>query len=297
MSIHSVVHDSDPNIKFERHSQRRSRANVILVPLLNLMPLWLRPLIRRTHRAADIFVKHAMTYKALEVAYTRGRHYPSRNSIERFFYQVWFGTANVLAVRNRLRVVKRELKRALRDNFSKHETVRLLSIAAGSARAVIEAVHEAGYAKNKNLFLVFLDKDETALEYSKLLVKEFAIECPIEWTSTTLGTYLRTSKGMNFFNVIEMVGLLDYFTDVRAVELFDHIYDVLKPSGVFVTGNIIAHAEKPLLSRFAGWHVIYREPEQLLKLLVRSKFTKHDITVYVEPHKIHAVSVAVKHHA
>ncbi len=268
--------------------------NVWMVPLLNAIPVWLRWPIQKTHPAANIFVKDAMTYRALEVAYTGGVDHPSRSALERFFYTVWFETANVLAVRNRLRLVKRELRTALKDAFLRQEKVRLLSIAAGSARAVIEAVAETGNAKNKNLSLVFLDKDRTALEYSTILVKKFGIECPVEWTDVTLGTYLKNSKGVNTFDIVEMVGLLDYFDNERAVEIFNRIYDVLNPAGKYITGNIIAHAEKPLLTRFAGWNVIYREPEEFLSLLTRSHFGKHTILVYVEPHRIHAISVAEK---
>ncbi|MEK7613902.1 MAG: class I SAM-dependent methyltransferase family protein [Patescibacteria group bacterium] len=297
MIEHTVISDTDPAVGHEYHSEKRKAANVILVPFLNSIPAWLRWPIQKTHRAAHIFIKDAMTYRALEVAYTHGEKYPSRNAFERFFYSIWFETANVLAVRNRLRLVKRELRKSLTDALKRNKNARLLSIAAGSSRAVIEAVVETGNAKNKNLSLVFLDKDRTALEYSKILVKEFEIECPVEWTDATLGTYLTNSKGTNMFDIVEMVGLLDYFNDDRAVEIFNKIYDVLNAGGVYITGNIIAHAEKPLLSRFAGWKVIYREPETFLSLLTKSNFGKHTILVYVEPHRIHAIGVAERGNA
>lgn len=295
MNSHRITHDTDHI--HELHTEKRVHANRFIVPILNALPVWSRPLIRRTHRAADVFVKQAMRYDALEVAYTGGAQYPSRNALERFFHWVWFETSNVIAVRNRLRLVKRELKKALRARLKHEPSVRLLSIAAGSARAVLEAVHEEGLAHNRNITLVFLDKDPSALAYSKTLAKDLAVTCPIEWVEATAGTYLRSSKGKNYFDIVEMVGLLDYFPDDRAVPLFDEIYDVLTTGGTYITGNVIAHDEKPLLSRFAGWHVIYREPEELLALLVRSKFTLHNIEVYVEPHRIHSVSVAIKGNA
>lgn len=238
-----------------------------------------------------------MRYEALEVAYTASAQYPSRNALERFFHWVWFETANVLAVRNRLRLVKRELKKALIDRLERTGSARMLSIAAGSARAIIEAVYETGNATNQNISLIFLDKDESALAYSQVLLRDFGVTCPVESIHTTLGTYLRNLKGKTEVDIVEMVGLLDYFDDDRAVATFDGIYDILSNHGVYITGNIISHEERPLLSRFAGWHVIYREPEELLRLLVHSKFTKHNILVYVEPFRIHAVSVAGKDHA
>ena len=95
-------------------------------------------------------------------------------------------------------------------------------------------------------------------------------------------------------NIVEMVGLLDYFDDEKILETFQTIYNNLEEGGVLITANVIDNKERPFLERVVGWNMIYSTPEDFIRIANEAGFRSENIVVYVEPLKIHFVMVAHK---
>lgn len=291
----SVSIDKDEKLGYETSAGLRKVWDFSLATVLNNLPSALRGAIRKTHKSAEEIIDHATTHKALEILYNDG--YPERagNWLQRFFHLVWFSTANSRAVRNRLRLVKREITGKLMSLAKEKGEIRMLSIASGSARAVIESM-EAAREKlaGKSVIAVFLDKNPAALEYSKALAARAALPFELHWVNDSAGNYLRSGRAGEKYDIVEMVGLMDYFDDDRAEATFAQINDRLHPGGMLVTANICDNYERRFVTKVVGWDMIYRTADDLAKLVMQAGFKHNAVRAMYEPFKIHAVVVAEK---
>lgn len=223
------------------------------------------------------------TYIALEILYS----YPERkrrkltNKLDDFWDSfLW----NAMAVRNRLKLVKRIL-RGLIEEYN--EGVNIASIGCGSSRSVIEVINSLNAKMPINLYLI--DIDQNALEFSKKLTCNSEEIYQIHYIRGTV-SYLSE----NSMDIIEMVGLLDYFLDPTVIKLIKSAHKALKPNGYLVTGNIIPNLEKSFITKGVGWKMIYRYPYQLAELICKSEFLPENINLFLEPLGIHCIAVCKK---
>ena len=291
----TVVLDMDRSIGHETNSIGKKLLNLFLVPTLNSIPASFRGRIRKSHASADEVIEHATTHKALEVLYHNGHPHRSKNVFQKIAHHVWFHSNNSRGVRNRLRLVTRELTQRFSQHVKEAQPVKVLSIASGSARAVIEALRDAEAVGKLPISGVFLDKNPVAIEYSKQLAKEILKDQHnLEWLNTTVGTFFKERNPENEFDVVEMVGLLDYFDDEKTATTFASIHKALKPGGILVTANIADNVERTFVTKAIGWDMIYRKAEDLAHLLHKGGFDHGKMKVFYEPLKVHSVIVAEK---
>ena len=95
-------------------------------------------------------------------------------------------------------------------------------------------------------------------------------------------------------NIIETVGLMDYFDDENVEKFFFHVYTHLRPGGIFITANIADNSERKFVTNLVGWEMVYRQPEEFYEIAVRAGFRKENIKILLEPLKIHFVMIAKK---
>lgn len=291
----NVTLDKDAAIGHETNSLGKKLLNIFLVPTLNSLPAGFRGAIRKSHASADEVIEHATTHKALEVLYHNGHPGRSKNVFQKIAHHIWFHSNNSRGVRNRLRIVTRELKHRFSHHVQKEIPIKVLSIASGSARAVIEALRDAQAVGKLPISGVFLDKNPAAIDYSKQLAKEMLKDQhSLQWVETTVGTFFRDNNPENEFDVVEMVGLLDYFDDAKTIETFTSIRKALKPGGILVTANIADNSERAFVTKAIGWDMIYRKAEDLAHLLGAAGFGYDKMKVFYEPLKVHSVIVAEK---
>ena len=99
---------------------------------------------------------------------------------------------NRQAVANRLKIVINLLVRSLRK-FSLEPEIRLLSIASGSAQAVVMAIKKSGLT---NVRVVLIDNDRTAIDEAKRLVaSEMLTNKSTFHVGTTAAVSRQTSSG------------------------------------------------------------------------------------------------------
>ena len=235
-------------------------------------------------------------WKALNVVYNWYGHFGLRPDLPRDpFACFWIGNLNGQAVRNRLRIIVREMKAAILDVAGSEEEVRILSIASGSAQSLflaIKALREKGFNKRIRLFL--LDLDQTALEHSLTLTNHFGVarnEIILKRASTNSLEKILKTKGF-YPHIIEMAGFLDYRPDKKAIDLMKNIHRLLLPKGWFITCHIHPNIEQHSMRWVLCWSMLYRKREDFLKLIRRSG--NWDIKYFSEPHNIHTVAVCRK---
>jgi len=199
---------------------------------------------------------------------------------------------NRQAVTNRLKIAVNLLSDALSlSKFSNGPEIRLLSIASGSAQAVIQTMKRC---PGLNIKAVLIDSDQTALDEAKKSIEEAGLADKFK---LKLGKTEILEEVCKTFqpHVVEMIGFLDYRPDEKAIQLIGRIRNVLQRGGVFITCNIRRNPERFFLHWVLIWPpMVYRSASQLGKLIVGGGFMEEKTKLFYEPFEIHGLAVAVK---
>ncbi|EFK96472.1 hypothetical protein LDC_1502 [sediment metagenome] len=292
--MNNIIIDNDASLHYEYNSLARKAMNSVLIPLLNTLPRNIRPLLMKSHKSGSDIIEHATTHKALEVLYGHGSSKIYGSFIQNFFKSIWLSTNNSKAVRNRLRLVRRELTKQIIGLFQEGREIKIVSIASGSARAILESIEVAGLDETAKLSVSFVDKNSDAILYSQDLTKDNKFKESFKWYCNTAGDFFKLHSDKIKYNIIEMVGLIDYFDDFKAIKIFSSIYNSLEPDGIMITANIDDNSERPFITKVVGWGMIYRSCEQLADLIIKAGFDENKLKIFYEPQKIHCVIVAQK---
>ena len=234
----------------------------------------------------------AATWKALDAVYNF-RKGEGCNGLIRTVDVFWMRVRNAQAVRNRLKIVKRELSNAVltvAKDKTEGEPIRILSLAAGSGQGVIEAVRDLSN-RGIRCQVRLVDRDLSALDHAYSLAEQHGVACFVE---------VREGDAISFYrdlgefkpDIIEMCGLMDYLRDSLAIALIRKIHKYLRTGGFFLTCHIHPNAEEYFLRHQENWDMLYRTPAALQDLLVNGGFLSS--WLYTEPHGIHSVVVMQK---
>lgn len=275
---------------YEKNSVIRKILNFIFLPILNNLPK--KFFIKSSKKAQDVS-KHATKHNALEVVYSFNYKLDlNEGFLQGMFTYLWNLTNNAKALRNRLKLVKKEIIKSIKE--INKDSIVIASLACGSTRSVIEAVNEIRkLGTNKDFKIYAIDKNEDALESSKKLAKDYKIDHLFIWHQSSVNEFLDSIQER--IDVIEMVGFLDYKKEDESIELFNKIYDKLSDNGIFITGNIRYNPEMKFLINVVGWpHLIFRTENDLIKIIEQSKFKNSPIEIIKEPQSIHIIGVIKK---
>ncbi len=229
------------------------------------------------------------TYKALEVMYTFWDRYEKGEvNLSDIFWET--NLSNARSIRNRLRLTKFFLKKILEKLNIEKKNINLVSLAAGSARAVIEAISECGFS---NVRVKLIDLNADALKYAEGLADSYNISSQIECIEGNIFKLRKLCRNMQI-DVVEAVGILDYLSAKQAIFLFSDVLNLLSQDGYLITCNIIPNYEEPFVTKAIGWPLIYRDNQEITELLVASGFEKSNIILTPEPLNIHLIALAKK---
>jgi hypothetical protein len=202
---------------------------------------------------------------------------------------VWFGCVNAQASRNRLRIVTKEMIALAMRLAESGEEVRILSVACGSAEAVVATlVHlkDAGYPAKALL----TDIDDSALEYAQTLANDNGVGGMVTCAKTIAIKAYRSHKDFNP-NIVEMVGLMDYLDHKEAVAIVKQLHRCLEQTcGYFITANVHDNPEREFLVWVIDWVMIYRTREELLSVVREAGFGAYSIQY--EPVGINGIVIA-----
>lgn len=289
----SVVVDRDKNLKYETHNWAAQIFRIPILLILNLLPKRLARAIFLAfsgHRGDNRTVSRSVaTYKALEVMYTfPARRTKGETNATDFFWEYFL--SNARAFRNRIALVKREILTAIKEVEQRKKEVNLLSLGSGSARGVFEVLYALKGTPPVKAKLI--DASKEAIFYSQELAHTFNIN-QIEWHqdyAQNLEKYCQNFQP----DIVEMVGLLDYYPQEQAVDVVTKIYNILSPGGRLITGNVCPNFEKSFVDKGIGWQAIYRTPHELAEIMIDAGFSIEGINIVYEPFKIHALAICQK---
>jgi len=229
----------------------------------------------------------AASWKALDIIYNHP--FNAKKGISGRVDHFWWSIQNCQAIRNRYKLVKKEVRKAI-QKFANRKEVRLISLACGSAQAVIEIMSEF---KSQGLIVktLLVDIDQEALNYARGLAEENGVIDQIDIRKSNI---LKIVKIASDFKpqIIEMLGLLDYIENKLAIRLIQRIYESLGEEGIFLTCNIAPNIERNFVTQVINWPMVYRKPKELSEIIEKSGFS--DFKLVYEPLKIHGLVIAQK---
>lgn len=287
----SIIVDND--VDYEKVCLgRRIFNHLFWFPFINCLPKgfgsWL---FAHSSKRTSLARKYAKTYKALELIYDyNGLSLNDNGVLDGFFSYLWESNMlNAYAVRNRLKLVKKELKGIVQEKKGHHK-VKILSLASGSARAVIEVIAELD---DRDVEVRLVDISRSALCYSKELARKYGVADKITWFRASARDVERFCNDWNP-DIVEMVGLMDYLDSREAVEIITKIHKCLNRNGTLIISNVTNNPERRFVREIANWDMTYRDPHELCRLLAEGGFNNHHYRIVYEPTLIHAVAIASK---
>ncbi len=232
----------------------------------------------------------AARWRALDVTYNFSSAL-GNNLLSRKFDTFWMQIRNAQAVRNRLKIARRELRLAILSAAKRTQrSVRVLSLAAGSAQGVIDTI-AALKEEGVKVEVLLIDQDPTALAYAQVLAERHGVLDVIKTRQGNVLFFNRLTDGFSP-DVVEMLGLLDYLRDSTAIPLIRKIRGVLPAGGHFLTCHVHPNLERYFLDKVVDWKMLYRSVGSFDDLMCASGFLGTHF--FMEPHGIHSVAVAKK---
>jgi hypothetical protein len=203
-----VIIDRSREIGYEIEGKYRKFINSFLVNVLGLLPVKSASLLfSRTSKDGDVVKKNATTHKALEIIYSFDKKIKKdQGLVNGLFTHTWQHLLNSKALRNRLRLVKEQLRLAILSSTNNDE-IKILSLGAGSARAIIEVMEEF---KNSNIKIkaMLLDKNKEAMDYGQTIAREYDLRRMTENSKELSGSY-KYKSAQKFIDVFEQTGNMD----------------------------------------------------------------------------------------
>ena len=288
-----VIVDNDQTLGYETNSPFRKLVNFFFIPILYILPSSAVRVLKKVHISTEEMVVHAGTHRAMEIIYDVNPR-PKASRFQNFFLSIWLGINNSKAARNRLRLVKREIKRKIVQLAAEDKEIKIINIASGSARAVLESIDEIPLGNDLKLSAVFIDKNQEAISFSQQLASSHKYFSSFQWVRDTADHFLKTSSQKTKYNIAEVVGLLEYLNNEDASNIFTLVNESLESGGVLITTNIVDNPERRFMSNSIGWKMIYRSVDELSSLLMGAGFVLDKMKIYYEPQRLHSVIVAQK---
>jgi len=201
------------------------------------------------------------------------------------------------ALRNRLKIVEwcieEEITRVKEKRGNANEPITLVSVGGGSARAIIHSLNRlAKKGFDYDLKVINIDVDARAIKLGKEIAERFGVQDSFEWINDDARN-LQERVQEKSIDIIEMVGLLDYFSLEDASALIHQIYTVLKQGGVFIVANVFPNEEMPFVSHLGWPKMYYRRFSDIERILKMGGFEK-EAEIFLEPLRVHAIAKVIK---
>ncbi len=241
-------------------------------------------------------VRHGVTTsKALDAIYSMPLLMAGDHSIRGRFVKFWLSEPDGQGVRNRLIITFHNILGELRRRWDagQHDFL-LLSLACGSAQAMVEAVSVfLGENPSAGIRLDLVDMNEASLRRAYRLAEARGISGCVAMYVARLQEFLADAEER--YDVVEMVGFLDYRTSKSVVLLTAAVRQVLKDGSLHLSAHILPCRWQFVTRWVIGWPLLIRRSVPTYNnLLLDSGFRQSEIEMVVEPHRAYAVALCRK---
>jgi len=164
----------------------------------------------------------------------------------------------------------RERKRLLADLIDHHARVRpgarILSVGSGHLREAqsCQALRGGGLAE-----VVAVDQD---LESLSVVQAEQGRHGVVARRLSIKQLATAPQPDLGEFDLVYSAGVFDYLPDLLASRLMAAMFGMLRPGGSMMVANFVpANAGAGYMEAFMDWRLLYRDPDDLARLLAAAK--------------------------
>lgn len=196
------------------------------------------------------------------------------------------------AVRSRRRLLHSTLDRLCRERLQGTEPIRIMNLACGPCRELIDLIAEGGYSERIDALCI--DIDAEALQFAHEQVNTFAHRATVRFMHENVIKWALGRSGQDFGpqDIIYTSGLCDYLDRRLVAALIARCHRQLKPGGVLIIGNFApANPDRPLMDHLMYWRLIYRDADCLRALFADSPFGA-DVDIMAEEQGVNLFAVA-----
>jgi len=286
-----VVHEEMKTEQYETAGSISRFFHFVWVIFLNILPIKLgTKIFTQSSRDAKTVRDNATTYKALEIMYNFQLGTVFRNGmLDGLFTYIWHHLYSVRGTRNRLKMVKKLLRQEIDRLLLEKKEINVLSLGSGSARAVLETIKE--YKGDVVINFLGIDKNNYAIAYCKKLAAELGVH-RITLVQDKVTNILSILQNNNFSpDIVEMVGLLDYFTQDKAIRLMKMIKENMHEKAALITCNIRENPEKKFVTSIVSWPMVYRTEMDMSEIITQSGFEPQKAKLIIDPLKVHMLAL------
>ncbi len=222
---------------------------------------------------ADSGINFDYIYRNVAVGYTR-----FGKIVDRILLSLPAGRATV----DRKNVIVNILREEIDKNKAREKKTRIVDLASGPARYVIEAIDDT----NKNYVeTLCLELDRRSIEFGKRI----SLDKPVLYKKANIlkiaNRYKAISGRVKWIpNLIMVSGFIEYQAgDTLVLDLLKNIHSYLDDNGVLLLVTQMGSPNRRLTEKLGTtregkeWKLYYRKPEQLNKLLKESGFRNNSI--------------------
>lgn len=184
---------------------------------------------------------------------------------------------NVRSVRSRGRFVQTAVASLLgrlaaqRISSGARKRVTAASLGSGSACQFLAGAAANGFGEGK-IALLLVDRDPRALCAAKQNANSVGLEGAVQTRESSIGHFLDTASELD---LVEMVGLADYFRDDQLQRYLCMIASALTTEGFFLGANISSREEMYYAHGAACWPAMhYRTTQELISRLKDAGFSR-----------------------
>ena len=233
-----------------------------------------RPVVARLSELARESLRQPGSWRCLEIVYRNEPH----TLLDRF----WLSRRAARGARNRLQVLTEELGQIVRSIARKDGRVRLLSLGSGPGHEVLGCIKRL--QDSAVVEATCVDRDAEAIEYGESLALHKGLAGCVHYVR---GDVFIAGVLPPCQDVAVLSGLLDYLDMKAAVSILTRVRETLTPGGVVLLANMRHHNMASTMSMLGNWHLVYREPREVERLLVESGYG--EIKVWLESEKVFCI--------
>lgn len=169
---------------------------------------------------------------------------------------------------------KEFLKEKILEALQKKDKAKILSVACGPARELIELLRERKI--NKPLWFKCLDFEKKVLDYIDKEIKKIEPEkrqmLSVEYICRDIASIIRDKnlkRELGNCDLVYVFGLFDYLSDRMAARLTKELYQLLQKEGKLITCNINAEnsSRRAYYELLGGWNMVHRTKDEMLSWL------------------------------
>ena len=234
-----------------------------------------------------VIKKNVTGWKAVDLIYNH--RFGENRSLGGRLDDFWVDNLNCQAARNRFKLAKRELEKAIL-HFSNQGEVRVFSLAAGTGQIESETIAKVK-EQHINVKAILIDREPEAINRAHEFISLNGVSEDVKVVHSDAKEAL--GKANDFKpHIIQMVAFLDYLPHDEAVRFISNLFEVLPEGGYFITSNTMPNIDMHFVKHVVGWPLIYRGHNEIASIIRESGFAEFEIIN--EPLSIQNIVVARK---